>query len=61
MAYSKRCIVTGAAGFVGANLASRLLCDFEGVTVVGIDNMNSYYDVSLKEHRLEALKKQVCD
>ena len=45
-------LVTGAAGFIGSNLVMRLLDALEGATVVGLDNMNDYYDVSLKEYRL---------
>ena len=48
-------LVTGAAGFIGSNLVKRLLSDVEDVTVIGIDNMNDYYDVRLKEARLEEL------
>ncbi len=47
-------LVTGAAGFIGFSLSRRLLS--EGITVIGIDNMNPYYDVSLKESRLNILK-----
>lgn len=54
---NKTIFVTGVAGFIGANLAKRLLTDIEGVIVVGIDNMNDYYDVRLKEARLEELSK----
>lgn len=54
---NKTILVTGAAGFIGSNLAQRLLSDVEGVHVVGLDNMNNYYDVQLKRDRLEALKK----
>ena len=54
---NKKILVTGAAGFIGCNLVKRLLKEFEGTTIVGIDNMNAYYDVSLKEHRLEELDK----
>ena len=48
----KTILVTGAAGFIGSNLVKRLLKDFKSATIIGIDNMNDYYDVSLKEHRL---------
>ena len=51
----KKIFVTGAAGFIGFNLAKRLLETVEDVTVIGIDNMNDYYDVRLKEARLEEL------
>ena len=57
----KTILVTGAAGFIGSNLVKRLFQDVEGATIVGIDNMNDYYDVSLKEYRLkelEALSKE---
>lgn len=49
-------LITGAAGFIGSNLAARLLETKENVRVVGLDNLNDYYDVSLKEARLEKLK-----
>lgn len=54
MQYSK-VILTGAAGFIGSHLAKRLL--ETGVEVVGIDNINDYYDVSLKYHRLSLLEE----
>ena len=47
--------VTGAAGFIGANLVMRLLRDMKEGTIVGLDNLNDYYDVSLKEYRLEQI------
>lgn len=49
--------ITGIAGFIGSSLAKRLLKDIEGVKVVGIDNMNGYYDVRLKESRISELSK----
>lgn len=51
----KTILVTGAAGFIGSNLVKRLYNDVEDVTVIGIDNMNDYYDVRLKKARLEEL------
>lgn len=51
----KTVLVTGAAGFIGSNLCKRLLADYEDITVVGIDNMNDYYDVRLKDERLKEL------
>lgn len=48
----KAVLVTGAAGFIGANLVLRLLRNYQNIHIVGIDNINDYYDVSLKEWRL---------
>ena len=48
-------LVTGAAGFIGANLVKRLLDEFEGVKVIGVDSITEYYDVRLKEERLVTL------
>ncbi len=53
----KTILVTGAAGFIGSNLALRLLEEIQDVQIIGIDNMNDYYDVSLKEYRLARLEK----
>ncbi len=50
-------LVTGAAGFIGANLVRRLYEVAEDITVVGLDSVNDYYDVSLKEYRLAELSK----
>ena len=52
---NKVVLVTGAAGFIGANLVRRLLNDFESVKVIGIDSITDYYDVRLKYERLEEL------
>lgn len=48
-------LVTGAAGFIGANLVKRLLSNFKNITVVGIDCITDYYDIRLKEERLKEL------
>lgn len=52
---NKTVLVTGAAGFIGSNLCKKLLREVSGIKVVGIDNMNDYYDVSLKEYRVDEL------
>ena len=54
---NKSVFITGVAGFIGSNLAKRLLSTVEGVKVVGLDNMNHYYDVHLKEARLNELEQ----
>ena len=51
----KTVLVTGAAGFIGSNLAKRLLTEYNDLTVIGFDSITDYYDVSLKEERLQAL------
>ena len=50
-------LVTGAAGFICSNLVLELLRTTEPVHIIGIDNMNDYYDVSIKEWRLEEIEK----
>ena len=50
-----RVLVTGAAGFIGSNVVKALIDRFECVSVVGVDNMDAYYDLSLKEERLGEL------
>ncbi len=52
----KTILVTGSAGFIGANLVMRLLRDMPEGTIVGLDNLNNYYDVSLKEYRLRQVE-----
>ena len=56
---NKTILVTGAAGFIGSNLVKRLFRDVKGATIIGIDNMNDYYDVALKEFRLKELNVSV--
>ena len=53
---NKTILITGAAGFVGSNLVVELLCSVSPVYIIGIDNMNDYYDVSLKEYRLAEIE-----
>ena len=52
---SKTVLVTGAAGFIGANLVKRLFADVEDISVVGLDSLNDYYDVTLKQERLREI------
>ena len=54
---NKTLLVTGAAGFIGANLVMELLRTVKGVQIVGLDNMSDYYDVSIKEYRLQEIEK----
>ena len=51
----KSILVTGSAGFIGANLVKRLFTEMTEGTLIGLDNLNNYYDVSLKEYRLKEL------
>ena len=55
--HNKTILVTGSPGFIGANLVLRLLKEMDGGTVVSLDNMNDYYEVSLKEWRLAQIEK----
>lgn len=52
----KRVLVTGAAGFIGANLVMELIKRYKDIRIVGIDNMNDYYDVGIKEDRLSRIE-----
>ena len=54
---NKTILVTGHAGFIGSNLVNRLFREMKEGTIVGIDNLNNYYDPSLKEYRLRELDK----
>lgn len=54
---NKTVLVTGAAGFIGSNLVKRIYKETPNVTVIGIDNMNAYYDVALKDFRLKELEQ----
>lgn len=56
---NKTILVTGAAGFIGSNLVLELLRSQENINVVGIDNLNDYYDVSIKNWRLEEIQKEL--
>lgn len=52
---NKKILITGSAGFIGANLVQALMRAGEPMTIVGLDNVNDYYDVSLKEYRLQQI------
>lgn len=56
---NKTILVTGAAGFIGANLVLKILSTLSPITIIGIDNMNDYYDVSIKDWRLTQIEKSV--
>lgn len=53
----KTYFITGSSGFIGSNLAKRILNEEDNVLVIGLDNMNNYYDVKIKEWRLAQLNK----
>lgn len=57
----KTVLVTGAAGFIGANLVLKLLCSEEKMNIIGLDNMNDYYDVSIKDSRLKSIDNTAAD
>ena len=52
---NKTILVTGSSGFIGSNLCKRLLKEINGIKVIGLDNMNDYYDVRIKDYRLNEL------
>lgn len=54
-----RVLITGVAGFIGANLTIKLLKEYKDIHIIGIDNLNDYYDVSIKEYRLMEIQKVV--
>ena len=56
---NKVILITGAAGFIGSNLVKRLLNMYETIHIIGIDNMNDYYDVSIKEFRLKEIENMI--
>lgn len=55
----KKVFITGAAGFIGANLVLELLQTVSDITIVGIDNLNDYYDVSIKKYRLKQIEEKL--
>lgn len=57
----KTVLITGVAGFIGSNLVLELLRTNEGINIVGLDSMNDYYDVSIKEYRLNRIEQLAAD
>ena len=53
----KKILVTGSAGFIGSNLVLRLFKEMQEGTIVGLDNLNDYYDPTLKDYRLSVIEK----
>ena len=58
---NKTIFVTGSAGFIGSNLVLELLRTQSPINIIGLDNMNDYYDVNIKEWRLQEIKKCVSE
>ena len=58
---NKTILITGAAGFIGSNLVTELFRTQSPIHIVGIDNMSDYYDISIKEYRLNEIEKCVCE
>lgn len=58
---NKKVLITGASGFIGSYLVLELLKTVSPVTIIGIDNMNDYYDVSIKEYRLKEIEKEAAE
>ncbi|WP_208922459.1 GDP-mannose 4,6-dehydratase, partial [Enterococcus cecorum] len=56
---NKKILITGGAGFIGSNLILALLKKVEGVQIISIDNMNEYYDLSLKKWRVEQIQLEL--
>ncbi|MBO4914402.1 MAG: GDP-mannose 4,6-dehydratase [Oscillospiraceae bacterium] len=56
---NKTILITGAAGFIGTNLVLRLLGDLDGAQIIGVDNLNDYYDPALKDYRLRLIEDAV--
>ena len=57
MKTNKTILITGATIFIGANLVNKLFSILNGVCIIGLDKMNDYYDVSLKEYRLSQVEQ----
>lgn len=55
--HNKTIFITGVAGFIGAFLSKKLLENYKNTKIIGLDNLNDYYDVSLKQYRLKKLEK----
>ena len=56
---NSKVLITGAAGFIGSNLVLKLLRTVDNIEILGIDNMNDYYDISIKEYRLKKIDEEI--
>lgn len=56
---NSKVLITGAAGFIGSNLVLKLLRTVDNIEILGIDNMNDYYDISIKEYRLKKIEEEI--
>lgn len=57
MMNKKTILITGAAGFIGSNLCLKIFEKYENIHIIGIDNMNAYYDVNIKKWRLSEIER----
>lgn len=56
--YKSSILISGSSGFIGSNLILKIMNTYRDIHIIGIDNMNDYYDVSLKEYRLKQIEEK---